>query len=85
MIKQKLTASNKLPGCSGAQVYPAGVSLADIIFRSRECHCERVDHAEVGDIAPSLATGNVKLTRASSVVLWVSQNMEDDYTYNLAL
>lgn len=21
----------------------------------------------------------------SSVVLWVSQNMEDDYTYNLAL
>ena len=25
------------------------------------------------------------LTLHSSVVLWVSQNMEDDYTYNLAL
>lgn len=27
----------------------------------------------------------VWLTDFSSVVLWVSQNMEDDYTYNLAL
>ena len=26
-----------------------------------------------------------RLTIGSSVVLWVSQNMEDDYTYNLAL
>lgn len=25
------------------------------------------------------------LTNNSSVALWVSQNMEDDYTYNLAL
>lgn len=25
------------------------------------------------------------LTEYSSIVLWVSQNMEDDYTYNLAL
>lgn len=25
------------------------------------------------------------LTNHSSVILWVSQNMEDDYTYNLAL
>ena len=25
------------------------------------------------------------LVMLSSVVLWVSQNMEDDYTYNLAL
>lgn len=25
------------------------------------------------------------LTLCSSVVLWISQNMEDDYTYNLAL
>jgi len=25
------------------------------------------------------------LTLYSSVILWVSQNMEDDYTYNLAL
>lgn len=25
------------------------------------------------------------LTKHSSVILWVSQNMEDDYTYNLAL
>lgn len=25
------------------------------------------------------------LMSSSSVVLWVSQNMEDDYTYNLAL
>lgn len=57
MIKQKLTASNKLPGCSGAQVYPAGVSLADIIFRSCECDCERVDHAEVGGDCPFLRYG----------------------------
>ena len=27
----------------------------------------------------------ILLTPGSSVVLWVSQNMEDDYTYNLAL
>ena len=26
-----------------------------------------------------------RLTLYSSVILWVSQNMEDDYTYNLAL
>lgn len=25
------------------------------------------------------------MVMASTVVLWVSQNMEDDYTYNLAL
>ena len=29
-----------------------------------------------------IANGLIML---SSVVLWVSQNMEDDYTYNLAL
>ena len=28
---------------------------------------------------------NASLILSSSVVLWVSQNMEDDYTYNLAL
>lgn len=33
-------------------------------------------------IANVVANGLVML---SSVVLWVSQNMEDDYTYNLAL
>ncbi|MCJ1337043.1 hypothetical protein MMC09_002322 [Bachmanniomyces sp. S44760] len=33
-------------------------------------------------IANVLANGLIML---SSVVLWVSQNMEDDYTYNLAL
>lgn len=27
----------------------------------------------------------IPLINSSSVVLWVSQNMEDDYTYNLAL
>lgn len=32
----------------------------------------------------SLSTSMV-LIIVSSVVLWVSQNMEDDYTYNLAL
>lgn len=31
---------------------------------------------------PDLA---VVLTLSSTVVLWVSQNMEDDYTYTLAL
>ena len=25
------------------------------------------------------------LTKGSSAVLWVAQNMEDEYTYNLAL
>jgi len=33
-------------------------------------------------IANVVANGLIML---SSVVLWVSQNMEDDYTYNLAL
>jgi hypothetical protein len=33
-------------------------------------------------IANVIANGLIML---SSVVLWVSQNMEDDYTYNLAL
>lgn len=33
-------------------------------------------------IANVVANGLVML---SSVVLWVSQNIEDDYTYNLAL
>lgn len=28
---------------------------------------------------------DVVLTMSSTVVLWVSQNMEDDYTYTLAL
>ena len=35
-----------------------------------------------------LGIGNVvanAMVMLSSVVLWVSQNMEDDYTYNLAL
>lgn len=33
-------------------------------------------------VANVIANGAIML---SSVVLWVSQNMEDDYTYNLAL
>ena len=33
-------------------------------------------------IANVVANGLIML---SSIVLWVSQNMEDDYTYNLAL
>ena len=33
----------------------------------------------------TLPNNRHSLTWASSVVLWVSQNMEDDYTYNLAL
>jgi hypothetical protein len=32
-----------------------------------------------------LYKGYMLTSRHSSVVLWVSQNMEDDYTYNLAL
>lgn len=33
----------------------------------------------------SMVVRMISLTSSSSVVLWVSQNMEDDYTYNLAL
>ncbi|CAG7997320.1 unnamed protein product [Penicillium nalgiovense] len=38
-------------------------------------------------IANIVANGLVMLSysRSSSIVLWVSQNIEDDYTYNLAL
>jgi hypothetical protein len=30
-------------------------------------------------------TTNYGFRKTSSVVLWVSQNMEDEYSYNLAL
>ena len=37
-------------------------------------------------LAYSVKVDEITLTKpGSSVVLWVSQNMEDDYTYNLAL
>lgn len=77
-----------LTGCwvdgYGPQVFDSGISDADVVFRGCECCCEWIGHAEV---CFPLSSGFV-LTHAnesSSIVLWVSQNIEDDYTYNLTL
>lgn len=36
-------------------------------------------------VSPGVRFTRLILRNYSSVVLWVSQNIEDDYTYNLAL
>jgi hypothetical protein len=70
-------------GCSGSQIYRTRLPVSDPLLWSCKRHCKWFDHAKV---CTCLLLGQLtSLTASSSVVLWVSQNMEDDYTYNLAL
>lgn len=78
----------------GAQICDQSLSAADVIFRNRKCRCQQPRYAQVRSplisclirpwLCPPSDVSNI-FFRDSSVVLWVSQNMEDDYTYNLAL
>ena len=70
-------------GHSCSQIRRASLSFPDIILRDCERRRKRHDHDQVSSRILDFEIR--KLTTSSSVVLWVSQNMEDDYTYNLAL
>lgn len=69
--------------CSGTQIRRSGISVSNPLFRYSQRNCEWVHYVKVGD---TYVDWRISLTiHYSSVVLWISQNMEDDYTYNLAL
>lgn len=69
--------------CYGAQVPGPGLSAADALLWDCEYRGKRSGYAEV--CSPGSILHWTVLTEHSTVVLWISQNMEDDYTYNLAL
>ena len=73
----------------GIEICGQRLSFPDALLRYRERCCECVDYAEVSAWLSWLCFEIVEIATdclcCSSVVLWVSQNMEDDYTYNLAL
>lgn len=77
--------ANSFTGSPGPQVHRSRISLPYPLLWCRKCHCERLDHVEVCASSILSSSTLVVLIIISSVVLWVSQNMEDDYTYNLAL
>jgi len=54
------------------------------MVRSRERGSEQSDHGFVSSNAHT-AVHECELTTFRSAVLWVAQNVEDDYQYNLAL
>lgn len=68
----------------GPQVSYQTVPAADALLWYRECDRQRVGDDEVCPI-DSVFTLMRYTNECSSVVLWISQNIEDDYTYNLAL
>jgi hypothetical protein len=57
--------------------------MADDVDGNCKSGCERRGYVEVCLFL--VLSGLEVLTYDSSVVLWVSQNMEDEYAYNLAL
>ena len=79
----RLKLMNTSLGCAGSEICGSRIPIPDPVLRHRQCHHERIDHAKVCSLW--YRTYLHMLTLPSSVVLWVSQNMEDDYTYNLAL
>lgn len=71
--------------CYGSEVPDEGLPDSDALLWYCERRCEWAGHAEVST-AQILPDPEFEiLTKYSTVVLWVSQNIEDDYTYNLAL
>lgn len=71
--------------CHGSQVLDERLPDSDALLWYCECRCQWSGHVEVSTAQISSDLGFEMLMRYSSVVLWVSQNIEDDYTYNLAL
>ena len=70
-------------GCACSKICCSRISIPYALLRRCQCNRQWFNYAQVCafplDSAASIDTSG------SSVVLWVSQNMEDDYTYNLAL
>lgn len=82
--KREYTDANLRLGCARAEIRRTGLSVPYAVLRYCKRGRKQPDHAEVYCVL--LGTiGSSANTLHSSVVLWVSQNMEDDYTYNLAL
>ena len=71
-------------GCSGTEVHCPELPFPNLVFWSCQCRYEWIDYAEVC-MTGAFNRVALLIILYSSVVLWVSQNMEDDYTYNLAL
>lgn len=73
----------------GSQVPYQRLSAPDLVLRNCQRDRKQPRYAKVRTQSVSLRSiGDIRtITNCShsSVVLWVSQNMEDDYTYNLAL
>lgn len=74
-------------GSLGAQVHRGRLRVANYLDGRGERGCEWADYVKVGrgSIPETGLYVIIMLTESSSAVLWVAQNMEDEYTYNLAL
>lgn len=73
--------------CDGVEVHYQGCFGDDALVWNVEFGCECAGYAEVCFEWEGTGGGDIGFANVvdSSVVLWVSQNMEDDYAYNLAL
>ena len=69
---------------NGAEVRGAGCAVGRNVVWGCQCYCQCACYVEVCDVG-LVFEGWLANVHRSSIVLWVSQNMEDDYTYNLAL
>ena len=72
-------------GGTSPQVCRSWLSDASSVLWSGQCNRKRHDHAQVSSSNKLQKMDSELTVFDSSVVLWISQNMEDDYTYNLAL
>ncbi len=76
-------ANTVFEDCPSPQICRPGISVPNPLFRYSQRNCQWFYYVEVRDT--ELGWWMTLTKDDSSVVLWISQNMEDDYTYNLAL